>query len=330
MLSRQIFKQSPYSLQKTIPKERKKPSKRSLPRDYQDWEKWVMLSPRLSIIFRRKTTVLQQHNINASHGLYFVKRLKSYSTFFTVKKLSFTQVFVFHFLFRFDVEKECEKIDGDVDKNDPPAIINSGYPKIKTDVDAACNVFCIGSFICCVGIIKHTVFQVCFKSIQVCLCNMYGLPYNISRAVTTGEAPSGKSWKGQRQWSFQSKRLWRGSCILFQVGFFQWLIHYRKHLMPLKRILSFYLPFTISSKLPSFIIAVVRSACATVCVKRGLLYCPFYYRSISIIPTVAAYNNRAQAEINLSHWHNAMKDCQRVLEIQPGNMKGSFSRIVTQ
>uniref|UniRef100_A0A7N8X6S9 Sperm associated antigen 1 n=1 Tax=Mastacembelus armatus TaxID=205130 RepID=A0A7N8X6S9_9TELE len=50
----------------------------------------------------------------------------------------------------------------------------------------------------------------------------------------------------------------------------------------------------------------------------------YYSRSLSIIPTVAAYNNRAQAEINLKHWHNAMRDCQSVLKLEPGNMKGAF------
>lgn len=45
-------------------------------------------------------------------------------------------------------------------------------------------------------------------------------------------------------------------------------------------------------------------------------------RSLSILPTVSAYNNRAQAEINLKHWHDAMRDCQQVLELQPGNKKG--------
>ncbi|XP_076004554.1 sperm-associated antigen 1 [Genypterus blacodes] len=47
----------------------------------------------------------------------------------------------------------------------------------------------------------------------------------------------------------------------------------------------------------------------------------YFSRSISVIPTVAAYNNRAQAQIHLRHWHKAMKDCQTVLELEPGNMK---------
>ncbi|TNN85456.1 Sperm-associated antigen 1 [Liparis tanakae] len=47
----------------------------------------------------------------------------------------------------------------------------------------------------------------------------------------------------------------------------------------------------------------------------------YYSRSLSITPTAAAYNNRAQAEIKLKHWHKAMSDCGRVLELEPGNMK---------
>ncbi|XP_042280003.1 sperm-associated antigen 1-like [Thunnus maccoyii] len=52
----------------------------------------------------------------------------------------------------------------------------------------------------------------------------------------------------------------------------------------------------------------------------------YYSRSLSIMSTVAAYNNRAQAEINLKHWNNAMKDSQRVLELEPGNMKALLRR----
>lgn len=48
------------------------------------------------------------------------------------------------------------------------------------------------------------------------------------------------------------------------------------------------------------------------------------YRSLSIVPTVAAYNNRAQAEIKLMHWQNALHDCQKVLELDVGNMKGGY------
>ncbi|XP_041648806.1 sperm-associated antigen 1-like isoform X1 [Cheilinus undulatus] len=52
----------------------------------------------------------------------------------------------------------------------------------------------------------------------------------------------------------------------------------------------------------------------------------YYSRSLSILPTIAAYNNRAQAEINLKHWKNAMSDCQRVLELEPGNIKALLRR----
>ncbi|MED6266328.1 hypothetical protein CHARACLAT_000983, partial [Characodon lateralis] len=52
----------------------------------------------------------------------------------------------------------------------------------------------------------------------------------------------------------------------------------------------------------------------------------YYSRSLSILPTVSAYNNRAQAEINLQHWHNAMRDCQQVLELEPRNKKALLRR----
>ncbi|XP_059194522.1 sperm-associated antigen 1 [Centropristis striata] len=52
----------------------------------------------------------------------------------------------------------------------------------------------------------------------------------------------------------------------------------------------------------------------------------YYSRSLSIVPTVAAYNNRAQAEIKLKHWHSAMRDCLRVLELEPSNIKALLRR----
>ncbi|KAM8871094.1 sperm-associated antigen 1-like isoform 2-T2 [Spinachia spinachia] len=54
----------------------------------------------------------------------------------------------------------------------------------------------------------------------------------------------------------------------------------------------------------------------------------YYSRSLSIKTTVAAFNNRAQAEIKLKHWHKAMSDCQRVLELEPGNVKGLLRRAI--
>ncbi|XP_068937089.1 sperm-associated antigen 1 [Petaurus breviceps papuanus] len=52
----------------------------------------------------------------------------------------------------------------------------------------------------------------------------------------------------------------------------------------------------------------------------------YYTRSISVSPTVAAYNNRAQAEIKLKKWDNALQDCEKVLELEPGNLKAFMRR----
>ncbi|XP_053571893.1 sperm-associated antigen 1 [Bombina bombina] len=52
----------------------------------------------------------------------------------------------------------------------------------------------------------------------------------------------------------------------------------------------------------------------------------YYSRSISVLPSTAAYNNRAQAEIKLENWHNAMNDCQKVLDTEPGNLKALLRR----
>lgn len=45
-------------------------------------------------------------------------------------------------------------------------------------------------------------------------------------------------------------------------------------------------------------------------------------RSISVIPTAAAYNNKAQAEIKLCNWDSALQDCEKVLDMEPHNVKG--------
>ncbi|XP_053322024.1 sperm-associated antigen 1 [Spea bombifrons] len=52
----------------------------------------------------------------------------------------------------------------------------------------------------------------------------------------------------------------------------------------------------------------------------------YYSRSISALPTTAAYNNRAQAEIKLKNWQNALNDCERVLELEASNMKALLRR----
>ncbi|XP_059827650.1 sperm-associated antigen 1-like isoform X1 [Hypanus sabinus] len=52
--------------------------------------------------------------------------------------------------------------------------------------------------------------------------------------------------------------------------------------------------------------------------KEALLY---YTRSISVMPNVTAFNNRAQAEIKLQEWKKALDDAEKVLELDPGNLK---------
>uniref|UniRef100_A0A8C3KBY0 Sperm-associated antigen 1 n=1 Tax=Calidris pygmaea TaxID=425635 RepID=A0A8C3KBY0_9CHAR len=50
----------------------------------------------------------------------------------------------------------------------------------------------------------------------------------------------------------------------------------------------------------------------------------YYTRSISVIPTAAAYNNKAQAEIKLQDWDSALQDCEKVLDMEPDNVKGKL------
>ncbi|XP_026559270.1 sperm-associated antigen 1 [Pseudonaja textilis] len=52
----------------------------------------------------------------------------------------------------------------------------------------------------------------------------------------------------------------------------------------------------------------------------------YYSRSISAFPTVAAYNNRAQTEIKLQNWQNALRDCEVVLKMEPENIKALMRR----
>ncbi|XP_060052004.1 sperm-associated antigen 1 isoform X2 [Erinaceus europaeus] len=55
----------------------------------------------------------------------------------------------------------------------------------------------------------------------------------------------------------------------------------------------------------------------------------YYSRSLSVLPTVAAYNNRAQAELKLQNWNSAFMDCEKVLELEPGNLKALLRRATT-
>ncbi|XP_060726928.1 sperm-associated antigen 1 isoform X1 [Tachysurus vachellii] len=52
----------------------------------------------------------------------------------------------------------------------------------------------------------------------------------------------------------------------------------------------------------------------------------YYTRSLDILPTVAGFNNRAQAEIKLQRWTDALKDCDAVLNIERHNYKALLRR----
>ncbi|XP_051015432.1 sperm-associated antigen 1 [Acomys russatus] len=52
----------------------------------------------------------------------------------------------------------------------------------------------------------------------------------------------------------------------------------------------------------------------------------YYTRSLSALPTVSSYNNRAQAEIKLQRWDSALQDCEKALELEPGNVKALLRR----
>ncbi|CAO2602502.1 Sperm-associated antigen 1 [Lemmus lemmus] len=55
----------------------------------------------------------------------------------------------------------------------------------------------------------------------------------------------------------------------------------------------------------------------------------YYTRSLSALPTVSAYNNRAQAEIRLQRWGSALHNCEKALELEPGNIKALLRRATT-
>ncbi|XP_052002361.1 sperm-associated antigen 1 isoform X2 [Xyrauchen texanus] len=52
----------------------------------------------------------------------------------------------------------------------------------------------------------------------------------------------------------------------------------------------------------------------------------YYSRSLSLMSSVTAYNNRAQTHIKLKRWHTALSDCNAVLQLEPGNVKALLRR----
>ncbi|XP_022083368.1 sperm-associated antigen 1-like isoform X2 [Acanthaster planci] len=52
----------------------------------------------------------------------------------------------------------------------------------------------------------------------------------------------------------------------------------------------------------------------------------YYTRSISVIPSAPAYNNRSLARIKLGQFIDAVEDCTKVLELEPENIKALLRR----
>ncbi|CAC5381570.1 SPAG1 [Mytilus coruscus] len=52
----------------------------------------------------------------------------------------------------------------------------------------------------------------------------------------------------------------------------------------------------------------------------------YYTRSIKLHSTAASYNNRAIAYLKISQWTNAAEDCNRVLHLEPDNIKALLRR----
>ncbi|CAH1248070.1 SPAG1 [Branchiostoma lanceolatum] len=52
----------------------------------------------------------------------------------------------------------------------------------------------------------------------------------------------------------------------------------------------------------------------------------YYTRSISIVPSAAAYNNRALAKLRQEKWEDAVDDTNVVLKMEPGNLKALLRR----
>lgn len=52
----------------------------------------------------------------------------------------------------------------------------------------------------------------------------------------------------------------------------------------------------------------------------------YYCRSISLLPTAAAYNNRALVYLKQKKWNKALDDCNTVLALEPDNLKAILRR----
>ncbi|KAL7874673.1 hypothetical protein SRHO_G00056430 [Serrasalmus rhombeus] len=139
---------------------------------------------------------------------------------------------------KFDVEKECAKIEGSMANRDSPAIINDFLPEIKRDVNTT----------------------VLTEQEKVVLANR-------------------EKDKGNEA---------------FRACDYEEAVAYYSRVVVL--------------------------------VLTGVLLVWCVHRSLCIIVTAAALNNRAQAEIKLHRWHDALSDCEQVLQLEPHNTKALLRR----
>lgn len=59
---------------------------------------------------------------------------------------------------RFDVDKECDKIDGNLTKNDSPAIVNSRHKTIKSKMDATGEIYICFPLDCIISVPRDLLF----------------------------------------------------------------------------------------------------------------------------------------------------------------------------
>lgn len=140
------------SLQNSNSKQKRNSPKSLLPRDYDEWDQWVIFLS-LSAVFRRKNPLFKKHRkaLADSQWKYHCSSREHHLHYF----LMYWCLFL-----RFDVEKECARIDGNVVKQSP-AFINTAHPQMKTQVDASCNV----SYS-----VSYSVFNFQLNWIQLCMC----------------------------------------------------------------------------------------------------------------------------------------------------------------
>lgn len=113
---------------------------------------------------------------------------------------------------------ECEQIKENV-TNEPLANINRSCLKIKTEVDASCNVYFTSIIFTFQPFVNLTfTTDVClYVCVRVCVCAL--------STDRTGKDPPGKQRQDHRQRGFQGTGLCRGGGVLFQVRLLRELVY---------------------------------------------------------------------------------------------------------